>query len=141
MATDEGTVRLGTPVGKLPAPSVLTPDHEGRLRSADLGSAASLHAHPLFPEVLAAGFAFGGLCVFHSSSRRPLRRWSCATDGAAAVLAARWSAVRASLVFVLDSLGTLRLFDLLSEGEEPLHEEKVRATHPRAHYQCLTPAL
>lgn len=127
MATDEGTVRLGTPVGRLPAPSVLTPDAEGRLKSADLGPATSLHPHPLFPDVVVAGFAFGGMCAFHSSSRKPLRRWEDATGGSgAAVLAARWSAVRASLVFVLDSYGTLRLFDVLREGDEPLHEERVR---------------
>lgn len=132
MATDEGTVRLGTPVGRLPAPSVLTPDPDGSVRGADLGPATSVHAHPLFPEVLAVGFAFGGVCVFHSSSRKPIRRWSCATgDGGAAVLSARWSAVRGSLLLVLDAAGGLRLFDVLGEGDEPVHEERVRAGRRR----------
>lgn len=145
VATDEGTVRLGTPAGRLPAPSVLTPDPDGRLKGADLGSASSLHAHPLFPDVVAAGFAFGGLCAFHSSFRKPLRRWSCATgDGGAGVLAVRWSAVRSSLLFVLDTAGTLRLFDVLREGDEPVHEERVRIRNARkrtlaerSHGQCM----
>ena len=83
-----------------------------------MGPATSLHAHPLFPRVLCAGYGGGGVAVFHSSARRALRCWPAAASPGAAVVSVRWSSCRPSAIFVVDSAGVLSVVDLLS-GDGP----------------------